>query len=41
MEEREGSSEAVKLLSNQYERMRDMLGPEADVAGLKRCVQQS
>ncbi|OBZ78376.1 Syntaxin-52 [Grifola frondosa] len=36
MEENDGSSEASKLLRNQYERMRGMLGPEGDIAGVQR-----
>lgn len=34
LEEKEGSSEAVRLLRSQYERMRGMLGQEADVVGI-------
>ncbi|EIW55752.1 uncharacterized protein TRAVEDRAFT_171625 [Trametes versicolor FP-101664 SS1] len=37
MEEREGPSEASRLLRSQHERMRGMLGPEADAAGAQRC----
>ncbi|KAI0674262.1 hypothetical protein C8Q78DRAFT_966407 [Trametes maxima] len=37
MEERDGVSEASRLLRSQHERMRGMLGPEADTAGVKRC----
>ncbi|KAI0360717.1 hypothetical protein OH77DRAFT_713835 [Trametes cingulata] len=37
MEEREGPSEASRLLRSQHERMRGMLGPEADAAGVQRC----
>ena len=38
LEEKEGNIEAVRLLKSQYERMRGMLGAEADVAGVPRCV---
>lgn len=38
LEEKGGNPEAVKLLKSQYERMRGMLGPEADTAGLPRYV---
>lgn len=40
LEEKEGASEAVRLLKSQYERMRGMLGGEADAAGVEplRCV---
>ncbi|CAL1711062.1 unnamed protein product [Somion occarium] len=34
LEAKEGSSEAVRLLKSQYERMRGMLGPDADAAGM-------
>ncbi|KAI0795038.1 hypothetical protein C8Q75DRAFT_523740 [Abortiporus biennis] len=34
-EEKEGSSEAIKLLKSQYERMRSMLGVEAETAGIE------
>ncbi|KAI0371912.1 hypothetical protein BV20DRAFT_964553 [Pilatotrama ljubarskyi] len=37
MEERDGPSEASRLLRSQHERMRGMLGPEADAAGVQRC----
>ncbi|KAI0635146.1 hypothetical protein C8Q77DRAFT_1193030 [Trametes polyzona] len=37
MEAREGPSEASRLLRSQHERMRGMLGPEADAAGAQRC----
>ncbi|KAI0646272.1 hypothetical protein C8Q79DRAFT_1009923 [Trametes meyenii] len=37
MEERDGASEASRLLRSQHERMRGMLGPEADTAGVQRC----
>ena len=36
LEEKGGNAEAVKLLKSQYERMRGMLGPEADTAGIPR-----
>lgn len=36
MEEREGPSEALRLLRSQHERMRGMLGPEAEAAGAQR-----
>ncbi|KAL6300358.1 hypothetical protein BKA93DRAFT_802434 [Sparassis latifolia] len=35
-EEKEGSTEALKLLRNQHERMRSMLGPDGEVAGVQR-----
>ena len=38
LEEKEGSTEAVRLLKSQYERMRGMLGPEAETAGIARLV---
>lgn len=38
LEEKEGSTEAVRLLRSQYERMRGMLGPEAEAAGIPRSV---
>ncbi|CDO75379.1 hypothetical protein BN946_scf184335.g5 [Trametes cinnabarina] len=37
MESREGVSEASRLLRSQHQRMRGMLGPEADAAGIQRC----
>ena len=36
LEEKEGNTEAVRLLKSQYERMRGMLGSDADVAGIPR-----
>lgn len=39
LEEKEGSTEAVRLLRSQYERMRSMLGHEADVAGIQSLQQ--
>ncbi|KAI0826658.1 hypothetical protein BC628DRAFT_248901 [Trametes gibbosa] len=36
MEERDGPSEASRLLRSQHERMRGMLGAEADAAGSRR-----
>ena len=38
LEEKEGVSEATKLLRTQHERMRGMLGGEADALGVQRCV---
>jgi hypothetical protein len=38
LEEKEGSTEAVRLLKSQYERMRGMLGSEAEAAGIPRLV---
>ena len=38
LEEKEGPSEATKLLRTQHERMRGMLGGEADALGVQRCV---
>ena len=38
LEEKEGPSEAVRLLKSQFERMRGMLGEEADIAGVQRFV---
>lgn len=38
LEAKEGSTEAVRLLKSQFERMRGMLGPDADAAGVPRCV---
>ena len=35
-EEKEGQSEAVRLLKSQFERMRGMLGEDADIAGVPR-----
>lgn len=40
LEEKEGNIEAVRLLKSQYERMRGMLGPDAEVAGVQRCVRR-
>jgi len=40
LEEKEGRSEAVKLLRSQYERMRDMLGQEGEVAGIQSLEEQ-
>ncbi|RDX54451.1 hypothetical protein OH76DRAFT_962955 [Lentinus brumalis] len=37
LEEREGVSEATRLLRSQHERMRGMLGTEADTMGVQRC----
>ncbi|OSD07981.1 hypothetical protein PYCCODRAFT_1449103 [Trametes coccinea BRFM310] len=37
MESREGVSEASRLLRSQHERMRGMLGAEADAVGIQRC----
>ncbi|EKM53295.1 uncharacterized protein PHACADRAFT_210994 [Phanerochaete carnosa HHB-10118-sp] len=39
LEEKEGDSEAVRLLKSQYERMRGMLGPEAEAAGIQSLQQ--
>ncbi|KIP11317.1 hypothetical protein PHLGIDRAFT_28014 [Phlebiopsis gigantea 11061_1 CR5-6] len=39
LEEKDGNTEAVRLLKNQYERMRGMLGAEADAAGIPRLQQ--
>ncbi|PSR83731.1 hypothetical protein PHLCEN_2v5630 [Hermanssonia centrifuga] len=36
LEEKEGNIEAVGLLKSQYERMRNMLGPEAETSGIPR-----
>ncbi|KAI0777644.1 hypothetical protein BD413DRAFT_490612 [Trametes elegans] len=36
LEERDGPSEASRLLRSQHERMRGMLGPEADAVGVQR-----
>jgi len=36
LEEEDGRSEAVNLLSSQYERMRSMLGAEGEAAGVER-----
>ncbi|TFY57293.1 hypothetical protein EVJ58_g7111 [Rhodofomes roseus] len=36
LEEKEGRSEAVSLLRSQYERMRSMLGPEGEAAGVEK-----
>ena len=43
LEEKGGNIEAVKLLKSQYERMRGMLGPEGETAGVQplRCVATS
>ena len=38
LEEKEGPSEAARLLRTQHERMRGMLGAEADSLGVQRCV---
>ncbi|KAI0343880.1 hypothetical protein BDW22DRAFT_1428400 [Trametopsis cervina] len=38
LEEKEGRTEAVKLLRSQYERMRNMLGTEGENAGVHRRV---
>lgn len=38
LEEKEGRSEAVNLLRSQYERMRSMLGPDGEAAGIEKCV---
>ncbi len=38
LEEREGVSEATRLLRSQHERMRGMLGTEADTMGVQRYV---
>lgn len=38
LEEKEGPSEATRLLRTQHERMRGMLGAEADSLGVQRCV---
>lgn len=38
---KEGRSEAVRLLRSQYERMRSMLGPEGETAGVQRWVTTS
>ncbi|GJE98218.1 SNARE motif of SYN8 domain-containing protein [Phanerochaete sordida] len=35
LEDAEGSTEAVRLLRSQYERMRGMLGPDAEAAGIQ------
>ena len=35
LEDKEGNTEAVRLLKSQYERMRGMLGPAADAAGIE------
>ena len=40
LEDKEGNIEAVRLLKSQYERMRGMLGPDAEVAGVERCVRR-
>jgi syntaxin 8 len=40
LEVKEGRSEAVTLLRSQYERMRGMLGDEADKAGIERLVDE-
>ncbi|KAH9849401.1 hypothetical protein C2E23DRAFT_784422 [Lenzites betulinus] len=37
MEGRDGPSEASRLLRSQHERMRGMLGAEADTVGVRRC----
>ncbi|KAJ3481601.1 hypothetical protein NLI96_g7542 [Meripilus lineatus] len=39
LEEKEGPSEAVRLLKSQFERMRGMLGEEADIAGVQSLAQ--
>lgn len=36
LQELEGNTEAVRLLKSQHERMRGMLGSEADAAGIPR-----
>ncbi|KAK7691456.1 hypothetical protein QCA50_004855 [Cerrena zonata] len=41
LEEKGGNPEAVKLLKGQYERMRGMLGPEAETAGIPSLKQTS
>lgn len=38
LEEQEGVSEATRLLRTQHERMRGMLGTEADTMGVQRYV---
>ncbi|KZT03611.1 uncharacterized protein LAESUDRAFT_659143 [Laetiporus sulphureus 93-53] len=38
LEQNDGRSEAVNLLRSQYERMRDMLGSDADVANVPKFV---
>ena len=38
LEEKDGRSEAVSLLRSQYERMRSMLGPDGEAAGIEKCV---
>lgn len=38
LEEKDGNTEAVRLLKSQYERMRGMLGHEAEAAGIQRSV---
>ena len=40
LEEKEGNIEAVRLLKSQYERMRGMLGADADTVGIQRCVRR-
>ncbi|KAI0696777.1 hypothetical protein C8T65DRAFT_641504 [Cerioporus squamosus] len=37
LEEQEGVTEATRLLRTQHERMRGMLGTEADAMGVQRC----
>lgn len=38
LEEKEGRSEAVKLVRGQYERMRGMLGSDGETAGIQKWV---